>query len=139
MPKGLLNDRVHVARYGAVDVGTKNQFVLLDAMDDGTSRRCVVVFTFATWLWKTHEAAREAHLRLNMFETTVKKDVDDLKTKQRDLRDDHVRMDTQLGVVLSQLGKLDRIEKIDTRTEVTQAMSNGLISGSYRARRWKHA
>ncbi|HTF69080.1 MAG TPA: hypothetical protein VK638_41005, partial [Edaphobacter sp.] len=74
-----------------------------------------------------------------MFETTVKKDVDDLKTKQRDLRDDHVRMDTQLGVVLSQLGKLDRIEKIDTRTEVTQAMSNGLISGSYRARRWKHA
>jgi PBSX family phage terminase large subunit len=41
MPKGLLNDRVHFARYVAIDFGTIHQFVALDLVDDGHTIWCV--------------------------------------------------------------------------------------------------
>lgn len=88
-----------------------------------------LIGAFTTWLWKTHERTTTLGLqqattdaKVEKYEERTAAELAEIKTEQREMRDSHVRMDTQLGAVLSQLGKLDRIEKIDSRTEVTQAM-----------------
>jgi hypothetical protein len=74
------------------------------------------VGSIVAWLWKTHERVTTLGLQQGITAATVA----ELKTELRDLRDSHVRMDTQLGAVLTQLGKLDRIERIDANTESTK-------------------
>jgi PBSX family phage terminase large subunit len=57
MPPGLQNDRVHAARYCTVDVGTKNQFVALDVIDDG-----IKLWVLREYVW---DAAKEKRQKTN--------------------------------------------------------------------------
>jgi PBSX family phage terminase large subunit len=54
MPAGLLNDRVHLARYCTVDVGTKNQFVSLDVIDDGRT-----LWVLREFVWDSAKEKRQ--------------------------------------------------------------------------------
>lgn len=54
IPIGLLNDRFHLARYCAVDVGTKNQFVALDIIDDGKT-----LWVLREYVWDSAKESRQ--------------------------------------------------------------------------------
>lgn len=51
---GLLERNGHVARYCAVDVGTKNQFVALDCVDDGTK-----FWVVREYVWDSAKESRQ--------------------------------------------------------------------------------
>jgi hypothetical protein len=80
----------------------------------------VAVSTLTAWLYSTRETARETRLLFNLFQTEVRNDIDKMKADQRELRDTQIRQDTQLGAVMTVIGKWDRIEKIDANTEATK-------------------
>jgi PBSX family phage terminase large subunit len=50
----LLNDRFHLARYCTVDVGTKNQFVALDVIDEGTT-----LWVLREYVWDSAKESRQ--------------------------------------------------------------------------------
>lgn len=54
IPLGLLSERNQLARYCAVDVGTKNQFVALDLIDSGTT-----LWVLREYVWDSTKEKRQ--------------------------------------------------------------------------------
>jgi PBSX family phage terminase large subunit len=54
IPLGLFEPRKQLARYCAIDVGTKNQFVCLDIIDDGKT-----LWVLREWVWDSNKEKRQ--------------------------------------------------------------------------------